>query len=51
MFNLEILEPAGSRHRLEHFWLRDRCASTPTVVLHNNSASVQPLAVHSLQTH
>jgi hypothetical protein len=51
MFNLEIPQAAGSTHRREHFWLCDQCASTLTVVLNNNSASVQPLALHHHQAH
>jgi hypothetical protein len=45
MFNLEIVVPDGKARRREHFWLCEQCAAALTVVLKENSASVEPLAL------
>lgn len=45
LFNLEIpVRPDGASRacRVERFWLCDECASSLTVVLKGNSASVEP---------
>lgn len=48
IFNIEIDPPApgaspGPHHRIEHFWLCDRCARSLKVVLEHGVVMTKPL--------